>query len=137
MVDSWANATMTTLMPVREMERAIAFYTKKLGAKVMFRGGGEMKDNWASLRLGREEFWLITASKPERRTLAYQAFLVRDIRRTVAGLGRKGVKFERGSKGSPQSRVEGPLTIEPFGISAFFKDSEGNLLMVWQNDPPM
>jgi hypothetical protein len=38
---------------------------------------------------------------------------------------------------SKETKVEGPIAYESFGASAFFKDSEGNLLMVWQNNPPM
>ena len=35
----------------------------------------------------------------------------------------------------PKSRVEGPIAFETFGAAAFFKDPEGNLLMIWQNSP--
>ena len=30
------------------------------------------------------------------------------------------------------TKVDGPIAYEEFGASAFFKDSEGNLLMLWQ-----
>ncbi len=133
----WSKARMVTLVPVRNMNRAIKFYTKGLGGKVMDRAPGKMKDMWASLRLGKEELWFIVPSKWEKRTLAYQSFLVRNIKGVVTELQRKGVKFEKPDEPSPGARVEGPITIEPFGSAAFFKDSEGNLLMVWENNPPM
>lgn len=133
----WSKARMATLIPIRNMDRALRFYTKTLGGKLTYRGTGAMKDAWASLRLGREELWLIVPSKHERRTLAYQTFLVKDIRKAVAELKRKGVRFQAGERGTPDSRVEGPITFEPFGAGAFFKDPEGNLLMLWQNLPPM
>ena len=133
----WSSAKMATMVPIRNMRRAIKFYTKTLGAKINYRGEGSMKDWWASIQLAKEELWLIIPSKHEKRTLAYQVFLVKNIKSSVKELQRKGVTFRRGEKGTPESKVEGPITWEPFGASAFFKDSEGNLLMVWQNFPPM
>ncbi len=119
------------------MDRAIKFYTKALHGKLMYRGEGEMKDYWASLKLGREEFWLVTPQTREKRTLAYSTFLVKDIKAVVNELKGKGVKFQRAEKMSKESRLEGPIAYDSFGAAAFFKDSEGNLLMIWQNFPPM
>lgn len=131
------GARLVTLIPIRKMDRAIRFYTKALGAKLLYRGQGEMKDSWAGLKLGGVEVWFIAPEKREKRSLSYTTFLVKDIRRFVGGLKRKGVRFDRAVRMSRESRVEGPITFEPFGASAFFKDTEGNLLMVWQNEPPM
>ena len=58
--------------------------------------------------------------------------MVDDIKTAVGELKGKGVKFRRGEKTSKESRVDGPITFEPIGATAFFKDSEGNLLMLWQ-----
>lgn len=119
------------------MDRAINFYTKKLGGKLLYRGQGEMKNWWASMKLADQEIWFVNPEEREKRTLAYTTFLVQDIKKFVAGLQAKGVKFNRAQKASPESRLEGPIAFDTFGASAFFKDSEGNLLMVWQNFPPM
>jgi catechol 2,3-dioxygenase-like lactoylglutathione lyase family enzyme len=124
-------------MPVKDMDRAVKFYTKSLGGKLTYRGEGDMKDSMASVKLGKEEFWLITPESWEKRELSYSAFLVKNIKAAVKELEGKGVKFNPGEKMGKESKVEGPITYEPWGASAFFKDSEGNLLMVWQNNPPM
>ena len=50
---------LVQLMPIRDMGRAIKFYTKSIGFKLAMRGEGEMGDGWASLTLGSAEFWLI------------------------------------------------------------------------------
>ncbi len=121
-----------TLVPVKNMDRAVKYYTDTLGGKVLYRDKGDMKDFWASLKLGKSEFWLIAPEKREKRDLAYSAFIVDDIRAVVNDLKTKGVKFSRAEKMSKETRVEGPIAIEPFGASAFFKDSEGNVLMAWQ-----
>ncbi len=133
----FSKVPLATLMPITKMDRAIKFYTKALGAKLAFRGEGEMKNFWASLKLGPNEIWLISPQKREKRTLAYSTFLVKNIRTTVGELKRRGVKFQRAEKMGPQTKVEGPIAFESFGASAFFKDSEGNVLMIWQNVPPM
>jgi catechol 2,3-dioxygenase-like lactoylglutathione lyase family enzyme len=122
-----------TLIPVRKMDRAVKFYTETLGGKLLNRMEGEMKDFWASVEVSGSEFWLVSPEEREKRALAYDAFLVEDIKAAVTELKGKGVKFNRGEKTSKKSKVEGPITYdEGMGATAFFKDSEGNLLMLFQ-----
>jgi predicted enzyme related to lactoylglutathione lyase len=133
----FSGARMVTLIPIRNMNRALKFYTKVLGAKSGDRGRGAMRDFWASLKLGRSDVWLIAPPNREERNLAYQLFLVRNIKATVTQLKRKGVRFQRAERMGPETRIDGPIAYDPHGASAFFKDTEGNLLMVWQNFPAM
>ena len=132
-----SKAQLATLVPIRDMNRAIKFYTKSLGGKLRYRGKGAMRNFWATLKLGPNEIWLIAPQKREKRTMAYSTFLVKNIKSAVNELKRKGVKFQRAERMGPKTRIEGPIAFESFGASAFFKDSEGNLMMVWQNIPPM
>ncbi len=97
------------------------------------RGEGDMNDAWASVSVGKAEFWLGKPERREKRSLAYSTFLVKDIRQEVSELKNRGVKFLKGEKMGKDTKVEGPITFAEWGSSAFFKDSEGNLLMVWQN----
>ena len=97
------------------------------------RAPGEMKNMWASVNVGKTEFWLVRPDKHEKRNLAYSTFIVKDIKNEVAGLKKKRVRFLPGEKMSPDSRVEGPIVFSPYGAAAMFKDSEGNLFMLWQN----
>jgi catechol 2,3-dioxygenase-like lactoylglutathione lyase family enzyme len=128
---------LISLIPIRKMDRAIAFYTKKLGAKLRYRGQGPMKDLWAGLVVGGAEVWFVVPEAREKRSLAYHTLLVKDIKKYVAALQRKGVKFEKAERMSKETKVDGPIAWESFGGSACFKDSEGNLLMAWQNIPAM
>lgn len=132
-----SKAGYATIVPIKKMTRAIKFYTEALGGKLVYRGEGDMKDSWAEVKVGKESFWFVVPEKYEKRDLSYSAFLVKDIKKTVKGMQKAGVKFEPGEKMGKDSRVEGPITFESFGASAFFNDSEGNLLMLWQNNPPM
>jgi predicted enzyme related to lactoylglutathione lyase len=131
------GARLVTLIPIRNMNRAIKFYSKSLGGRVKERARGKMRNSWASMKLGDAEVWLIAPVKFERRSLAYTLLLVKNIRASVRRLQKSGVTFQRADRTGPATRVEGPIAFESFGASAFFKDSEGNLMMVWQNFPPM
>jgi catechol 2,3-dioxygenase-like lactoylglutathione lyase family enzyme len=131
------GAQLVTLITIKKMDRAIAFYTKKLGGKVVYRGQGDMKNWWAALKVGGVDVWFVTPEKWEKRKLAYHTLLVKDIRKYVGDLKRKGVKFEKADRMSKETKIEGPIAFDTFGASAMFKDSEGNLLMAWQNFPPM
>ncbi|HEV8049122.1 MAG TPA: VOC family protein [Thermoplasmata archaeon] len=131
------EAQMVTLIPVRNMDRAIKFYTKVLGGKLGDRGMGPMKDFWASATVGGADVWFVAPEEREKRKLAYQTLLVKDLRKYVALLKKRGVKFEKAPRMSPETKVEGPIAFDTFGASAFFKDTEGNLLMAWQNFPGM
>ena len=128
-----SESSLVTLMPIRDMDRALKFYTGALGGKLEMRGEGDMKNSWASVRVAGCDLWLIVPEKPEKRTLSYSAFVVKDIKTTVAEMRRRGVKFTRAERENKQTRVDGPIAHNEWGASAFFKDSEGNLLMLWQN----
>lgn len=128
-----SKAQMVTLIPIRNMNRALRFYTKVMGGKLVYRGRGKFRNYWASLTVGGVPVWFVNPDEREKRSLAYQTFLVKNIRAEVAGLQRAGVKFQRAERGGPDTRVEGPILIEPQGSVAFFKDTEGNLLMLFED----
>lgn len=127
------KAGLVTLVTVKKMERAIKFYTEALGGKLISRGEGQMKDWWASVKVGKNEFWLVVPSNWEKRELAYSVFIVDDITAAVADLKKNGVKFNRAEKLDAETKVEGPIGRHAWGADAFFKDSEGNLLMLWES----
>lgn len=129
-----SKANFATITPVRNMDRAIKFYTKTLGGKLEARAEGDMKDIWASIKVGKSVFWLGPRS-PELKKLdfAFSTFVVKDIKAEVADLRKRGTKFQRAEKMNGTTKIEGPIAYSEFGASAFFNDSEGNLLMLWQN----
>jgi len=97
------------------------------------RAAGDMKNSWASVNVGKSEFWLVRPEKNEKRHLAYSAFVVKDIKKTVSGLKKKRVKFLPAERMSTDSKIDGPISYSPYGAGAILKDSEGNLLMLWEN----
>ncbi|MGI0079995.1 MAG: VOC family protein [Nitrososphaerales archaeon] len=44
-----SKAGFATFVLIRDMDRAIKFYTKTLGGRLQMRAEGEMKDSWASV----------------------------------------------------------------------------------------
>ncbi len=94
------------------------------------RAEGDMKNMWASVKIGRQEYWLIRGAK--KADLAYSTFVVKDIQDAVNGLKKKGIRFQRAEKDSTTTKIDGPINFHTFGAEAFFKDSEGNLMMLWQ-----
>ncbi len=131
-----AKSHFAALIPIKKMDRALEFYTATLGGELKMRGQGEMKDTWASVRINKSEFWLIAPDKQEKRVLAYNVFVVEDIKEAVGGLRKRGAKFDPAEDMGPGSKKDGPITTAPWGAkSAFFKDSEGNLLMLYEEAP--
>src|SRR5579872_6549805 len=129
------KAGFATFITIKDMERAIKFY-KKLGGKVQSRASGDMKDSWASLKIGREEFWLVKppGRQPKKPDLAFNAFIVKDLRKEVQDLRKKGVRFQKAEKMDESSTIiDGVISAGAFGSTSFFNDSEGNLMMLWQN----
>ena len=41
------GTSVVTFIPIRNMSRAVKFYTKTVGGKLITRGTGKMKDFWA------------------------------------------------------------------------------------------
>jgi catechol 2,3-dioxygenase-like lactoylglutathione lyase family enzyme len=128
-----SNSDHATLIPIKKMNRALKFYTEVLGGKLVMRGEGDMKNSFAAVKVGKASFWLIEPERHEKMELSYNAFLVKGIKRVVRGLEKKGAKFLPGEEMGPGSKVDGPIVTESWGAkSAFFKDSEGNLLMLFE-----
>ena len=125
-----SKASFATLVPINDMNRAIKFCTKALGGKVTSRVSGEMKDSWAAVKIGGEQFWLIKGAK--KSDVTYSTFVVKDIKSTVAGLKEKGVRFLRAERESYTKHIEGPIAYHTYGAEAFFNDSDGNLFMLCQ-----
>ena len=133
------KAGFATLTPVRNMDRAVKFYTKTLGGKLQSRAEGEMKEMWASVKIGKEEFWLIkpSSSQGKKPDLAFSTFIVKNIKAEVTDLKKRGARFEKAEKMDWTTKIDGPISYDPVGATAFLKDSEGNLLMLFQGSDNM
>jgi catechol 2,3-dioxygenase-like lactoylglutathione lyase family enzyme len=109
-------------VPVADQDRALEFYTEKLGFKIMTDAPFSDDQRWIELGIAGSETKVVLFTPEEHRerigTFAHIAYWADDVKRTYADLKAKGVEF-----------VSEPRT-EDWGTSAIFKDSEGNVFVM-------
>ena len=109
-------------IPVADQNRALDFYTDKLGFTIITDQPFDEKQRWIELRVPKAETRLVlfTAEGDEKRvgTMMNLSFACEDIVRTYEQLKARGVEFE------------GPPEKKPWGSYAMFKDSEGNRFVI-------
>jgi predicted enzyme related to lactoylglutathione lyase len=105
-------------IPVRDQDRALQFYTEKLGFTIFTDQPFDDKQRWIELRIPKAEtkVVLFTAQGQEDRigTFGPCVFACDDVEKTYNELKGRGVEFQ-----SPPAK-------ESWGTFAMFKDSEGN-----------
>jgi len=105
-------------IPIRDQDRALAFYTEKLGFRIATDQPFNEKQRWIELRIGDSPTgWvLFTPDGHEDRigTFFNGSLAVDDVQATYEQMKGKGVEFV-----SPPKK-------EPWGTSAIFKDPDGN-----------
>ena len=105
-------------IPVRDQDRALAFYRDKLGFRIHTDQPMGPKQRWIELRIPGAETGVVlfTPDGHEERigTFFNGSFACDDVRKTFEELKARGVEFT----GEPKD--------EPWGTYVMFKDSEGN-----------
>src|ERR1051325_4839801 len=105
-------------IPVADQNRALDFYTDKLGFTIITDQPFDQKQRWIELRIPKAEtrVVLFTPEGEEKRIGSFMnmSYVCDDIDKTYAELQKRGVEFE------------GPPQTQPWGRYAMFKDSEGN-----------
>jgi predicted enzyme related to lactoylglutathione lyase len=121
------NASVTTMLPVKDMTRARAFYEGCLGLKA----GNFKPDGKFEYAVGGSTLALFP--KPEGTKAEHTAisFRVADIATSIAELKRAGVVFE-------DYDLPGFKTVEHVCVlgsekAAWFKDTEGNYLCIHED----
>jgi len=107
-----------TSVPVSDQDRALQFYTRKLGLRVMTDAPFDGRQRWIELAIPRAETRLVlfTAPGQERLMGGFMniAFAADDVEATARELKAAGVEF-----------VQEPRKAD-WGTSAIFKDPDGN-----------
>ncbi len=105
-------------IPVADQNRALDFYTEKLGFTIITDQPFDEKQRWIELRIPKAEtrVVLFTMDGDEKRIGSFMpaTFACDDIDAAYKELSGRGVEFE------------GPPQKQPWGTYAMFKDSEGN-----------
>ena len=109
-------------IPVKDQNRALDFYTEKLGFTIITDQPFDDKQRWIELRVPKAEtrVVLFTPEGEEKRIGSFMnmSYACDDIEKTYKELRARGVEFE-----SAPSK-------EPWGTYAMFKDSEGNRFVI-------
>ena len=105
-------------IPTADQNRALRFYTEKLGFTIITDQPFDQKQRWIELRIPKAEtrIVLFTAEGEEKRigSMMPMSYACDDIDETYKEFVKRGVPFE------------GPPEKQPWGTYAMFKDSEGN-----------
>ena len=105
-------------IPVRDQDRALEFYTRSLGFRVITDSPFDGTTRWIELGLPRAETKVVLFTSPGYESLigGFQniTFMADDVEATARELKARGVTFEQ----EPQKA--------DWGTSAIFKDIDGN-----------
>ena len=127
------HSDAATRLPARDLTRARAFYSEKLGLEPIEERPGGLR-----YRCGSSYFVLFESAGAPSGTHTQMGWEVADIESTVAALKRRGVVFEEydlpGFKTmNGIADIEGNYPSKGTGErGAWFRDSEGNLLGIGQ-----
>ena len=105
-------------VPVQDQDRALAFYTEKLGFKVATDQRMSETQRWIELMIpgAQTRIVLFTPQGHEDRVGSFSglSFVCDNVEKSYDEMLKKGVEFEA------------PPRAEPWGTFAIFRDSEGN-----------
>src|SRR6266446_6459475 len=105
-------------IPVADQNRALDFYTEKLGFTIITDQPFDEKQRWIELRVPKAETRVVLFTTDEDKdrigTFMNMSYTCEDLQKTYEELKKRGVEFEN------------PPKKEHWGNFAIFKDSEGN-----------
>jgi predicted enzyme related to lactoylglutathione lyase len=109
-------------IPVSDQDRALAFYTEKLGFKVLTDQQFDEKQRWIELQIGNSTTGvaLFTPDVHADRVGTFSGFSFKcdNVEKTYEELIARGVEFVQ------------PPKRESWGTSALFKDPDGNVFVM-------
>jgi catechol 2,3-dioxygenase-like lactoylglutathione lyase family enzyme len=109
-------------IPVSDQDRALEFYTKKLGFKVQTDQPFDDRQRWIELKVPGGDTTVVLFTPDEHRdrigTFSNVTFWTDDVEKTHAELVSRGVEF-----------VQEPQTAD-WGTAAVFKDGDGNVFVL-------
>ena len=118
-----ANAQLVTTIPVVDMERAKKFYEDKLDLKLC-----ETSGQGIIFEAGEDTQIYLYKRDQTKADHTVASFLVEDVESEVKRLKDKGVVFEEYD--TPQIKTIDSIAVSESYKSAWFKDTEGNILAI-------
>ena len=124
------EARITAIVPVSDVDRAVAFYGDVLGLRLVGRLADIPDNPEAVFEAGEGVLFAYRSAAAGEGRATVAAFIVDDVDAAVAGLRERGVTFEEYDL--PGLRTEdGIATLGPVR-AAWFRDPDGNILAVEQ-----
>src|SRR5205085_2119268 len=109
-------------IPVRDQDRALEFYTKKLGMRVITDSPFDGTQRWIELGIPRADTKIVLFAVKAHESMIGKfqniTFVADDVETTAAQLKARGVEFTQ----DPQKT--------DWGTSAIFKDQDGNVFVL-------
>ena len=110
-------------VPVADQDRALDFYTEKLGFTIITDQPFDEKQRWIELRVPKAETRVVLFTTDDDKgrigTFMNMSYTCDNLQKTYEELKKRGVEFEN------------PPKKEHWGNFAIFKDSEGNRFVAW------
>ena len=125
-----SHAAVTTMLPVKDMARARAFYEGCLGLEP----GGLRPDGKFVYQVGGSTLALFPKPEGTRADHTAISFRVADIGASIAALQRAGVVFE--DYDFPDLKTVDHVCVLGAEKAAWFKDTEGNYLCIHEDIAP-
>ena len=122
-----ANAPVTTMLPVIDLDRARRFYEGKLGLRPL----GSSPDGKFKYTCGGATLALFPKPEGTRAEHTAVSFEVADIAAEIAELASRGVVFE--DYDLPGLRTVDHVCVLGSEKAAWFRDTEGNYLCIHEN----
>jgi catechol 2,3-dioxygenase-like lactoylglutathione lyase family enzyme len=119
------TAPTTTILPVKDMNRARSFYEKTLGLKPL---GFAADGNFMFACAGRSTIALIPKPQGTKAEHTALSFEVEDVVKEIKELKQRGVVFE--DYDLPGFKTVEHVCVVGSDKAAWFKDPEGNILCV-------
>ena len=120
--DFAVNATL----PAADLERARRFYEDKLGFKA-----ADVSPAGVMYKAQNSGLYLYSSTFAGTNKATAAGFNVTNLKATVAELKAKGITFEEYDMGGEYKTVSSIMTT-PDGLAAWFKDTEGNIIGLFQ-----
>jgi len=124
---SLRDTSIVPVLAVDDIERAVAFYRDTLGLEVV---RVEQDPTTAMVRVGETGWLMLYTTSFRRGETTAASFIVPDVETTVDELRKRGVEFEEYDL--PGLKTEGGVATHEGFTTAWFKDSEGNIIAVSQ-----
>jgi catechol 2,3-dioxygenase-like lactoylglutathione lyase family enzyme len=124
-----SDSSVTTMLPVKDMARARAFYEGCLGLKP----GGLRPDGKFVYVVGGSTLALFPKSEGTKADHTTISFRVADIAASIAELKRSGVVFQ--DYDFPGLKTVNHVCVLGAEKAAWFKDTEGNYLCIHEDLP--